>query len=61
MGMDLEGTILNIYKEGLEGDKRVGIEPRRVEKITFKDIEDRYHRKGAKLEMDIYVHDIHTL
>jgi hypothetical protein len=61
MGMDLEGTILNMYKEGLEGDKRVGIEPRRVEKITFKDIEDRYHRKGAKLEMDIYVHDNHTL
>lgn len=51
----------SIYKERLEGDKRVGIEPRRVEKITFKDIEDRYHRKGAKLEMDIYVHDNHTL
>ncbi|MEM1611422.1 MAG: DUF3782 domain-containing protein [Sulfolobales archaeon] len=54
MGMDLERTILNIYKEGLEG---MGIEPRRVEKITFKDIEDRYYRKGAKLEMDIYVHN----
>ncbi|MGC9149451.1 MAG: DUF3782 domain-containing protein [Sulfolobales archaeon] len=54
IGMDLERTILNTYREGLEG---LGIEPRRVEKITFKDIEGRYYRKGAKLEIDIYVHD----
>jgi len=54
LGVDLERTILNIYRDVLS---HMGIEPVRVEKISYKDIDGRYYRKGAKLELDIYVHD----
>ncbi|MEZ0289906.1 MAG: DUF3782 domain-containing protein, partial [Sulfolobales archaeon] len=58
LGIDLERTILNIYRDLLE--KR-GIKPSRVEKITFKDLDGRYYRKGARLEIDIYVHNEETI
>jgi len=54
LGVDLERTILNIYRDVLS---HMGIEPVKVEKISYKDIDGRYYRKGAKLELDIYVHD----
>jgi len=54
LGVDLERTILNIYRDVLS---HMGIETVKVEKISYKDIDGRYYRKGAKLELDIYVHD----
>jgi len=54
LGIDLERAILNIYRDILEG---MGVEPGRVEKISYKDIDGRYYRKGARLELDIYIHD----
>ncbi len=54
MGIDMERMILNVYKDVFE---REGLEIRRVEKISFKDVDGRYHRKGARLELDIYAHD----
>jgi hypothetical protein len=46
--------ILNVYKDVFE---REGLEIRKVEKISFKDVDGRYYRRGAKLELDIYAHD----
>ncbi|GAY25074.1 microtubule-binding protein [Desulfurococcaceae archaeon AG1] len=54
VGIDLERMILNVYSDILE---ELGISPARVEKISYKDIDGRYYRKGARLEIDIYVHD----
>jgi len=54
LGIDLERAILNIYRDILEG---MGVEPGRVEKISYRDIDGRYYRKGARLELDIYIHD----
>ena len=54
LGVDLERTILNMYKDILA---RRGIKADRVEKISYKDIDGRYHVKGAKLDIDVYVHD----
>jgi hypothetical protein len=54
MGIDMERMILNVYKDVFE---REGLEIRKVEKISFKDVDGRYYRRGAKLELDIYGHD----
>jgi hypothetical protein len=54
MGIDMERMILNVYKDLFE---REGLEIRKVEKISFKDVDGRYYRRGAKLELDIYAHD----
>jgi hypothetical protein len=54
MGIDMERMILNVYKDVFE---REGLEIRKVEKISFKDVDGRYYRRGAKLELDIYAHD----
>jgi hypothetical protein len=54
MGIDMERMILNVHKDVFE---REGLEIRKVEKISFKDVDGRYYRKGAKLELDIYAHD----
>jgi len=54
LGIDLERAILNIYRDVLE---KMGVEPGRVERISYKDIDGRYYRKGARLELDIYIHD----
>ncbi|MEM2312684.1 MAG: DUF3782 domain-containing protein [Candidatus Nezhaarchaeales archaeon] len=53
-GLDLEKTVLEIYRYALE---ERGIEPGRVEKFTYVDVDGRYYRKGARLELDVYVHD----
>jgi len=54
MGGDMERMILNIYRDVLEQE---GISALKVEKIRLKDVDGRYHRKGARLEIDIYAHD----
>ena len=53
-GVDLERTVLEIYRDALE---RRGIEPGRVEKFVYVDIDGRYYRPGARLEIDVYIHD----
>ncbi|MEM1568460.1 MAG: microtubule-binding protein [Thermofilaceae archaeon] len=50
MGLDLERAVLAIYRDLL------GIDPVKVEKVSFID-DGTYYRKGAKLELDVYVHD----
>ncbi|KUO93809.1 MAG: hypothetical protein AT717_03265, partial [Vulcanisaeta sp. CIS_19] len=53
-GVDLEKTVLKIYKDALESR---GIEPGKVEKFIYTDVDGRYYRQGARLEMDVYIHD----
>jgi hypothetical protein len=53
-GVDLEKTILKIYKDALESR---GIEPGKVEKFIYTDVDGKYYRPGARLEIDVYIHD----
>ena len=53
-GVGLEKLILEVYRDVLE---RKGIRAERVEKISIKDIDGRWLRKGSRIELDIYVHD----
>ncbi|AET33445.1 PD-(D/E)XK nuclease family protein [Pyrobaculum ferrireducens] len=53
-GRDLERTVLEIYRDALE--KR-GIEPGRVEKFVYTDVDGRYLKPGARIEVDVYIHD----
>lgn len=50
MGLDLERAVLAIYRDLL------GVDPVKVEKVSFID-DGTYYRRGAKLELDVYVHD----
>jgi hypothetical protein len=56
-GRDLERTVLEIYRDALE--KR-GIEPGRVEKFVYTDVDGRYLKPGARIEVDVYIHDGRT-
>ncbi len=53
-GIDMEKMILNIYRDVLEQE---GVGVWRVEKLRLKDVDGRYLRRGARLEIDIYAHD----
>ncbi|MGB9705855.1 MAG: PD-(D/E)XK nuclease family protein [Pyrobaculum sp.] len=53
-GRDLERTVLEIYRDALE--KR-GVEPGRVEKFVYTDVDGRFMRPGARIEVDVYIHD----
>ena len=54
-GIDLEKTVLEIFRETLE---RKGIEPGKVEKFRFKDIDGRVTgMKGKIVDVDILVKD----
>lgn len=52
--LDLEKTVLDIYRYDLE---ERGIKPEKIEKFVYVDVDGRYYRRGAKLELDVYVHD----
>jgi hypothetical protein len=54
MGIDMEKMILNIYRDVLEQE---GVGVWKVEKLRLKDVDGRYLRRGARLEIDIYAHD----
>jgi hypothetical protein len=55
IGLDLEKTILNLYRDQLLG---LGIrDVNEIERFVYKDKEGKYLRKGAKIEVDIYAHD----
>lgn len=51
----LERTVL--YKHALE---ERGIEPGKVERFIYTDVDGRYYRPGARLEIDVYIHDDRT-
>ncbi|HIE23674.1 MAG TPA: DUF3782 domain-containing protein, partial [Candidatus Korarchaeota archaeon] len=53
-GIDLERTVLSIFREILE---QRGIEPGKVEKFRFKDVEGKYLRKGTIVDVDVLVRD----
>jgi hypothetical protein len=53
-GRDLEKAVLEIYRHALE---ERGIEPGKVEKFVYVDPEGKYYKKGARIEVDVYVHD----
>ncbi|MGC9131793.1 MAG: DUF3782 domain-containing protein, partial [Pyrobaculum sp.] len=53
-GRDLERTVLEIYRDALE--KR-GVEPGRVEKFVYTDVDGRYLKPGTRIEIDVYIHD----
>ncbi|MEM0234426.1 DUF3782 domain-containing protein [Thermofilum sp.] len=57
-GSDLERTVLEIYRQALETK---GIKPENVAKFTYEDVEGKYYRKGAKIEVDIYMHNDTTV
>jgi hypothetical protein len=53
-GRDLERTVLELYRHALE---ERGIEPGRVEKFIYTDVDGRFYRRGARIEVDVYIHD----
>jgi len=53
-GRDLERTVLELYRHALE---ERGIEPGRVEKFVYTDVDGRFYRSGARIEVDVYIHD----
>jgi len=54
LGRDLERTILELYRYAL---KEMGVEVDRVERFTYRDVDGRYYRRGAVIEVDVYTHD----
>jgi len=53
-GRDLERTVLELYRHALE---ERGVEPGRVEKFVYTDVDGRLYRRGARIEVDVYIHD----
>lgn len=53
-GRDLERTVLELYRHALE---ERGVEPGRVEKFVYTDVDGRFYRRGARVEVDVYIHD----
>ncbi|MCC6024044.1 MAG: DUF3782 domain-containing protein [Thaumarchaeota archaeon] len=54
LGRDLERTILELYRYAL---KEMGVEVDRVERFTYRDVDGRYYRRGAVIEVDVYTRD----
>jgi hypothetical protein len=53
-GRDLERTVLELYRHALE---ERGVEPGKVEKFVYTDVDGRFYRRGARIEVDVYIHD----
>ncbi len=53
-GRDLERTVLELYRHALE---ERGVEPGKVEKFIYTDVDGRFYRRGARIEVDVYIHD----
>jgi len=54
LGRDLEKTILKLYERFLA---ERGVEAERVEKFVYRDVDGRFYRRGARIEVDVYLHD----
>jgi hypothetical protein len=57
-GTDLEREVLEIYRHPLETR---GIRPENIAKFTYEDVDGKYYRKGAKIEVDVYMHNDTTV
>ncbi|MCC6004298.1 MAG: DUF3782 domain-containing protein [Thermofilum sp.] len=57
-GTDLERAVLEIYRHPLETR---GIRPENIAKFTYEDVDGKYYRKGARIEVDVYMHDESTI
>jgi hypothetical protein len=53
-GRDLERTVLELYRQTLE---EKGIEPGKVEKYVYTDLRGEYLARGARIEVDVYIHN----
>ena len=53
-GRDLERTVLELYRHALE---ERGVEPGKVDRFVYTDIDGRFYRRGARIEVDVYIHD----
>jgi hypothetical protein len=53
-GLDLERTVLNLYKDVLAA---LGLKEEKVEKLILEDRDGRFYKKGARLELDVYMHN----
>ncbi len=53
-GRDLERTVLELYRHALE---ERGVEPGKVERLVYTDVDGRFYRRGARIEVDVYIHD----
>jgi hypothetical protein len=53
-GRDLERTVLELYRQTLE---EKGVEPGKVEKYVYTDLKGEYLARGARIEVDVYIHN----
>jgi hypothetical protein len=53
-GRDLERAVLELYRHALE---ERGVEPGKVERLVYTDVDGRFYRRGARIEVDVYIHD----
>jgi hypothetical protein len=53
-GRDFERMVLEIFREVLE---ERGVEPGKVEKFEYVDRDGKFYKKGARIELDVYVHN----
>ena len=53
-GRGLERTVLELYEHALE---EKGVEAGKVEKFIYTDVDGRFYRRGARIEVDVYIHD----
>jgi hypothetical protein len=53
-GRDLERTVLELYRHALE---ERGVEPGKVERFVYTDVDGRFYRRGARILVDVYIHD----
>jgi hypothetical protein len=53
-GRNMERTVLELFRKVLE---ERGIEPGRVEKFEYIDRDGKFYKKGARIEVDMYIHD----
>ena len=53
-GRDLERAVLELYRHALE---ERGVEPGKVERFVYTDVDGRFYRRGARIEVDVYIRD----
>ena len=53
-GRDLERMVLELYRQALE---ERGVEAGKVEKFVYTDVDGRFYRRGARIEVGVYIHD----
>ncbi len=58
VGLDLEKTVFNLYRDVL---LTLGIRDiEKVDRFIYRDVDGRYIGKGGRIEVDIYIHNNNT-